>query len=211
MAQPPDWRQTMSENKSITDNINLILIKIILPFIFTNLIFGLVIALLLGSFNYIAHASIDRTWNFGIGPANGKITINQEMIGGILFSCLFAINQLFVILFMICLRKRISNYSPMLYVLIASIVTGCIIGLLMGISTPSGFGIHFSADGTPTAINCNIGESVPYQGALTVIGDILCRIVIGFILGLVLAVIYGITSLILGPINGLRNLAASLR
>ena len=79
-----------------------------------------------------------------------------------MLGCLFGINQLFVILAMICLRKQIGKYSPMVFAVLASATVGAIIGLLIGITTPSGLEIHYSGSDLG-GISCSLGKSVPYE------------------------------------------------
>ena len=90
-------------------------LKVVLPFLVANLLMGLALAFLLGSVDYIAHGSIAKTgaYSFGVEKATGAITPIQKIIGGVLLGCLFGINQLFVILTMICLKKANNKSSPL--------------------------------------------------------------------------------------------------
>ncbi len=178
-------------------------IKIVLPFIAANLLLGLAFAFLLGSVDYIAHSSIAKTgaYSFGVEQATGAITLHQKIFGGVLLGCLFGINQLFVILAMTCLKKTNNKSSPLKLAVLSSAITGGVLGLLICLSTPSGLEIHNSG------ISCELGKSVPYQGPIIMMGDFIIRTITGSIVGLVLALIYGIVGLVLAPVNGLRNIA----
>ncbi len=126
------------------------------------------------------------------------------------FLYLFGINQLFVIFAIVCLRKRIGKYTPMQIAVLSSAIVGGIIGLLIGLTTPSGLEIHYSG-GNLGGISCEIGKSVPYQGPIILVCDFIIRIILASIIGIILGLVYGIAGLILAPINGLRNLADNLR
>ena len=197
-------------NENIVCGIKSIFLKVILPFIAINLVLGLVFAFFLGSIDYIAHGTMDKTWSFVIEKAGGTITTNQKIIGGILCSCLFSINQLFVIIAMLCLRKRSSKYTPMRFAVVSSAVVGGIIGLLIGLATPSGLEIHYS-EGNIASISAEIGKSVAYQGPIILACDFIVRIILASIMCIALALVYSLAGLILAPVNGLRNLADNIR
>jgi hypothetical protein len=180
-----------------------IFLKIILPFLVTNLLLGLVLAFFLGTVDYIAHGSIAKTgaYSFGVEQATGVITTGQKIIGGVLLGCLFGINQLFVILAMVCLKKTNNKSGPLKLSVLSSAITGGVLGLLICLAAPSGLEVHNSG------ISCELGKSVSYQGPIVMMGDFIIRTITGSIAGLLLGLIYGIVGLILAPLNGLRNIA----